>query len=51
MLRSIGRSRPAAEAGCGHGLIGSTDEVDELIDEQVDDLLVATAGELNVLSL
>ena len=51
MLRSIGRSRPAAEASCGHGLIGSTDEVDELIDEQVDDLLVATAGELNVLSL
>jgi len=52
-LRSIGRSWQAgATADCGHGLIGNTVELDEVMDEHADDLLSdVTAGEENFLSL
>jgi len=43
--------RSGAAAGCGHGLMGNADELDEVLDEHADDLSEVTTGEENFLSL
>jgi len=48
--RSIGRAWLAAATICGHRPMGSTDELEELVDEHADDFSMLTPGERNLVA-